>query len=196
MSKLFRPFSAQNETTSNNVREDSIKRSSRLSYESAPASYAEKAELAATNLNSDVQIKGTIRFNESLRLDGRFEGELHSDSGLLIVGKNGDLKATITVGSAIIEGCIQGNIIAKDKIELRSSARHYGDIKASRLVVEEGVLFVGKCDVNPQQTAQPNRDSEIIEEEEGNAQGVKTTPSHSFSNDETDGEDLQEDFLR
>ena len=176
MSKLFRPFSPQSET-------NMVSRS-RNSFEAAPA-FAEKPEMAATNLNSDVHIKGSIDFTDSLRLDGHFEGELHSDSGLLIVGKNGSVQATITVGSAIIEGKVEGNIIAKDKIELRSSAQHYGDIKATRLVVEEGVIFVGKCDVNPQKgTEQPIRsETKIVQEE--------TTPHET-----QDDEELQEDFLR
>lgn len=175
-----------------------MKRNVRPSYEASPSSaYAEKPELASTNLNSDVQIKGTIRFNDSLRLDGHFEGELHSDSGLLIVGKNGNVQATITVGSAIIEGKVEGNIIAKDKIELRSSAQHYGDIKASRLVVEEGVVFVGKCDVNPQKSIEPVR-PEVNDTEEDSIEEEKeqTSAVSSFDEDESEDDDLQEDFLR
>lgn len=191
MSKLFRSFGPQSESTSTNIKEEAVRRSSRSIADSSPA-FAEKPELAATNLNSDVQIKGTIQFNDSLRLDGQFEGELHSENGLLIVGKNGNIKATITVGSAIIEGEVNGNIIAKDKIELRSSAQHYGDIKASRLVVEEGVVFVGKCDVNPQKTIQPIRPEVNVAEETEEEETV--SQSSSIIEDEED--DLQEDFLR
>ncbi len=189
MSKLFRPFSPQNETSSISTKESSMRQSSRNRVESSPG-FAEKPELAATNLNSDVQIKGSIRFNDSLRLDGQFEGELHSDSGLLIIGKNGSINATITVGSAIVEGEVNGNIIAKDKIELRSTAQLFGDIKAGRLVVEEGVVFVGKCDVNPQQTIEP------IRPEATEAKTQTSTAASSIIEEESDEDELQEDFLR
>jgi len=191
MSKLFRSFSPQTDPASGTAitKEEPMKRSSTPSYE-APTAFAERPEMAATNLNTDVEIKGTIRFNDSLRLDGKFEGELASDSGLLIIGKNGNINAEINVGSAIIEGKVQGNIQAKDKIELRSSAQHFGDIKAARLVVEEGVVFVGKCDVNPQQNA-----VEPIPQETEVAETKSETDSTTITEEETD-DDLQEDFLR
>jgi len=192
MSKLFRSFSPQTEPTSGTdiTKEEPMKRSSTPSYE-APTAFAERPEMAATNLNTDVEIKGTIRFNDSLRLDGKFEGELNSDSGLLIIGKNGNINAQINVGSAIIEGKVQGNIQAKDKIELRSSAQHFGDIQAARLVVEEGVVFVGKCDVNPQQSAGEPIPQETTEVAETKSE----TDSTTITEEETD-DDLQEDFLR
>lgn len=191
MSKLFRSFSPQTEPSSRTdiTKEEPVKRSSTPSYE-APSAFTERPEIAATNLNTDVEIKGTIRFNDSLRLDGKFEGELTSDSGLLIIGKNGNIHAEINVGSAIIEGKVHGNIQAKDKIELRSTAQHFGDIQAARLVVEEGVVFVGKCDVNPQQNT-----IEPIPQESEVAETKSETDSTTVNEEETD-DDLQEDFLR
>ncbi|MFC2149760.1 polymer-forming cytoskeletal protein, partial [Candidatus Auribacterota bacterium] len=55
----------------------------------------------------------------------------------------------INVGNIISEGKIYGNISAQDKIELRGNAQLFGDIQAQRLVITEGVIFVGKSDVNP-----------------------------------------------
>lgn len=101
-----------------------------------------------TNLCSDVEFKGAISFKDFLRLDGKFEGDINSP-GTLIIGENGIVKAEITIGNIIIEGKIYGNITAQDKIELRGNAQLFGDIKATRLVVSEGVVFVGRSDVNP-----------------------------------------------
>ncbi len=103
-----------------------------------------------TNLCSDVEIKGSIMFKDYLRLDGKFEGDIQS-GGTLIVGENGVVKAEIQVGNLIVEGKIYGNVVATDKLELRSTAQLFGDIKATRLVIAEGVVFVGKSDVNPSQ---------------------------------------------
>ncbi len=104
------------------------------------------------NLTLDADIKGTIKFGQAMRIDGSFEGELITDNGELFVGKTGKVKAIINVRSAIVEGRVEGNIKASDKVELKKSAHFIGDLQAKTLVVEKGVVFVGKCNVNPGET--------------------------------------------
>ncbi len=104
------------------------------------------------NVTQDSEIKGTIKFGEAMRVDGNFDGELTSDNGELIVGKTGTVKATVKVKSAVIEGRVEGNMRASDKIELKQSAHIFGDLQAKTLVVEQGVIFVGNCNVNPEGT--------------------------------------------
>ncbi len=111
---------------------------------------ARMAEGKLTNLTSDADIKGTIKFGEAMRIDGKFEGELIADKGELTVGKTGNVKANVKVKSAIIEGRVNGNIKASDKVELKQKAQLIGDLQAKILVIEEGVVFVGKCNVNPE----------------------------------------------
>ena len=101
-----------------------------------------------TILSSDATFKGSISFKSFLRIDGRFEGEINS-TGTLFVGKTGQVKAEIKVGNIIVEGKIHGNIQASEKVDLRESAQLFGDIKANKLVIAEGVSFVGNCNVNP-----------------------------------------------
>ncbi len=108
------------------------------------------AEGKLTNLMQDVEIKGTIKFGEALRIDGKFDGELITDNGELTVGKTGSVKANVKVRSAVIEGRVDGNIKASDKVELKQKAQLIGDLQAKILVIEEGVVFVGKCNVNPE----------------------------------------------
>ena len=103
-----------------------------------------------TNLTSDADVKGTIKFGQAMRIDGNFDGELIADNGELIVGKTGNVKATVKVKSAIIEGRVDGNIKASDKVEFKQKAQLMGDLQAKALVIEEGVVFVGKCNVNPE----------------------------------------------
>jgi cytoskeletal protein CcmA (bactofilin family) len=105
-----------------------------------------------TNVTQDSEIKGTIKFGEAIRIDGKFDGELISDNGELVVGKTGSVKATVKVRSAVIEGRVNGNIRASDNIELKQSAHIIGDLQAKTLVMEKGVVFVGKCNVNPEGT--------------------------------------------
>ena len=100
---------------------------------------------------ADVEITGTIKSAGSVRIDGKLDGELHC-SGDAIIGKDAKIKGNLTVNSATIEGTIAGNVTAKDRIEMKSSARVTGDIKSKRLSVEDGVTFIGRSEVNPSGT--------------------------------------------
>jgi cytoskeletal protein CcmA (bactofilin family) len=99
-------------------------------------------------ISNEVEITGAIKSSGSVRLDGKLDGELQC-SGDAIIGKSATIKGNLTVNSVSIEGTIQGNVVAKDRIEMKSTARVTGDIKAKRLSVEDGVTFVGKSEVNP-----------------------------------------------
>ena len=99
-------------------------------------------------LNSDVEVKGAIKFSGELTFDGKLEGDISSE-GTLNLGENAVVKGTIDVGSVVVRGKITGNIIAKDKIDLKAKTELFGDVRASKLVMEEGVTFVGKTEVNP-----------------------------------------------
>jgi cytoskeletal protein CcmA (bactofilin family) len=101
-----------------------------------------------STIASEVEIKGTIKSSGSIRIDGKLDGELQC-SGDAIVGKSATMKGNINVNSVTVEGTVHGNINAKDRIEMKSSARVTGDIKAKRLSVEDGVTFVGKSEVSP-----------------------------------------------
>jgi cytoskeletal protein CcmA (bactofilin family) len=99
-------------------------------------------------LNSDVDIKGTLRFSGELTLDGKLEGEIQSE-GTLNLGDNAVVKGNITANSVVVRGKVNGNITAKEKIDIKTTTELFGDIRASRLVIEEGVIFVGQTEVNP-----------------------------------------------
>src|SRR5881628_615344 len=71
---------------------------------------------------ADVEITGTIKTSGSVRIDGKLDGELHC-SGDAIIGKEAKIKGNLIVQSTTIEGTIAGNVTAKDRIEMKSSAR-------------------------------------------------------------------------
>jgi len=97
-------------------------------------------------LSSDVDIKGIVRFTNDLLVDGRIEGEIHSD-GNLTVGENARLRAEIHTGSIFVHGKVHGNITANERVELRAGSEVVGDIKAMTLFIEAGAVFVGKSEV-------------------------------------------------
>ena len=97
----------------------------------------------------DCKITGTIKFDGPMRIDGKVDGEIITDNGELVVGETCTAKATISTKSAIIEGRVEGKITASDKVVLKQKAHLIGDLQAKTLVVEEGVVFVGRCNVKP-----------------------------------------------
>ena len=103
-----------------------------------------------THLTPDAEFRGTIKFTKTLKIDGKFDGEMLTDEGEVIVGSTGVVKANIKVKNAIVEGQVDGNIIASERVELRKNAKLMGDLQAKTLVIDEGVIFVGKCSVHPE----------------------------------------------
>ncbi len=99
-------------------------------------------------LTSDVEIKGSIKFTGELTFDGKLDGDIISE-GSLNVGENAVVKGNLDVNSVVLRGKINGNVTAKEKIEIKSKTELFGDIRSAKLVIEEGVTFVGKSEVNP-----------------------------------------------
>ena len=113
-------------------------------------------------LGSDVEIKGNIKFTGELTLDGKLDGEVHTD-GVLNLGDSAVINGNITAQIVVVRGKVNGNITAKEKIEIKARAELFGDIRAAKLAIEEGVTFVGKTEVNPNKvspTAMPPRTGE------------------------------------
>ena len=103
-------------------------------------------------LNADVEIKGNLRFAGELTLEGKLEGEVNSE-GTLTLGDTAVVNGNINVGSIIVRGKVTGNVSAKDKVDIKTKAELFGDVRSSKLVIEEGVTFVGKTEVNPNKVA-------------------------------------------
>jgi cytoskeletal protein CcmA (bactofilin family) len=116
------------------------------------------AELNSTNtrntLANDVEIKGSIKFQQDLSVDGKVEGEISSPNGILVVGQNAELRGEIKTKSVTVYGKVHGNITVDERCELKANAQLHGDLKAARLVIEEGATFVGKSEVTPNKVTQ------------------------------------------
>ena len=99
-------------------------------------------------LGSDVEIKGNIKFTGELTFDGKLDGEIQTE-GTLNLGDSAVINGNITAQSVIVRGKVNGNISAREKIDIKNKAELFGDIRATKLAIEEGVTFVGKTEVNP-----------------------------------------------
>jgi cytoskeletal protein CcmA (bactofilin family) len=103
-------------------------------------------------LSADVEIKGSIKFTNELIIDGKVEGEITS-AGVLTVGENAEIRGEIKTKSVTVFGKVHGNITVDERCELKARAVLQGDLKAARLVIEEGATFVGKSEVTPNKIA-------------------------------------------
>ena len=101
-----------------------------------------------TILSEDVEVVGSIKSNADIQIQGKLNGDLLCN-GNAIIGETASIKGNITADSTSISGQVAGNVTAKDRIELKSTARLNGDIRSKRLTVEDGVTFIGKSEVNP-----------------------------------------------
>jgi cytoskeletal protein CcmA (bactofilin family) len=95
-------------------------------------------------LGKDTEFEGKFSFTGAVRIDGKFSGEIES-SGTLIVGESATIKSQIHVADMIISGEVNGDIVAENKIEISVPGKLFGNIQTPKLVIEEGVIFEGKC---------------------------------------------------
>jgi cytoskeletal protein CcmA (bactofilin family) len=90
-------------------------------------------------------LTGEINFRGMMRVDGRLSGRVHSQDGTLIVSSGGRVEAEVAVAVAKINGTVEGDITATERVELGRTARVSGNVQTPALVVEEGAIFEGSC---------------------------------------------------
>lgn len=129
-------------------------------------------------------LSGETNFQAMLRVDGHLVGSVASDSGTLIVGANGQVDANISVSSAVINGVVNGDIIATEKVQLGRGARVIGNIQTPRIIIEDGAIFEGGCTMLKAREISENKHEEN-ESRYGRTSGTYGTSSDSDEN-ETD----------
>ncbi|MDC7219314.1 MAG: polymer-forming cytoskeletal protein [Spirochaetales bacterium] len=97
-------------------------------------------------LGEDTFFKGVLRFDNSLRISGKFEGSIESD-GFLYVEKGAEISADIHVNSVIVGGTIHGDIRAEDNLVMLESGKVFGNIETGCLKANDGFEFKGKCEM-------------------------------------------------
>ncbi|MGQ9508926.1 MAG: bactofilin family protein [Thermodesulfobacteriota bacterium] len=102
-------------------------------------------------LGKESLFEGKMSFQGVFRLEGRFEGEIF-ESGILIVGESAKVKGKIEVNSIIINGMVEGDIIAQEKVEIHSTGQFYGTLLTPILIVNEGGILQGQCQMKNHST--------------------------------------------
>ncbi|HEX8947361.1 MAG TPA: polymer-forming cytoskeletal protein [Dissulfurispiraceae bacterium] len=109
---------------------------------------------ASTELNGDIQVKGT------LRIDGKFTGNI--DAEWVIVGDHGSIKGDIRANCVIIGGNVHGNVKAEELVDIKHTGRMLGDIHTKKLSVAEGGVFDGYSHIQQEEAKVidfPNKES-------------------------------------
>ncbi len=99
-------------------------------------------------IGKSVFIKGELSGSEDLYLDGQVEGSIALKGNSLTVGPNGQVKGSVEAKGVVVQGRLEGNIQASERVELRKSAIVTGDIATQRILIEEGASLKGKVDTN------------------------------------------------
>lgn len=102
----------------------------------------------ATVIGADTHIKGDMTFESTARLLGTFEGKITS-KGELQVANGATCRAAVEANKVMIDGDLEGNLTARERVELTAKAKVKGDMIAARLVVAEGASLVGHLTVGP-----------------------------------------------
>lgn len=98
-------------------------------------------------IGKDIVIKGEIRGDEDILIEGTVEGKVVS-SKEVVVGENGKVTATIEGDRVIIKGEVNGNVVAKTRFHLIPSGIMNGDIHSPKVIIDEGARFLGKIDMS------------------------------------------------
>ena len=127
-------------------------------YSNEPINTASRPATDSENIARDIKdgklsgfvghgtsLTGDTTFQMMLRVDGQLTGTVSSDGGTLIVGNNGKLDANVSVGVAQVNGTVNGDISATERIQLGRTARVVGNIATPKLIIEDGALFEGGC---------------------------------------------------
>ena len=115
------------------------------SYKNGSSSAQMKGDVVAF-IGPGVEFKGVISYQGSVQIDGKLDGEIHTE-GTLLVGEQAVITAKVEAGSVISRGEIKGDIVAKEKVQLLSSAVMEGSLNTPQLSMENGVVLNGSVEM-------------------------------------------------
>ena len=116
-------------------------------------------------VGSGTTVTGESTFKSMLRIDGKFSGRITSTGGTLFVGAGGQVDANIEVAVATIQGIVNGDVVASERIELGRAAKLHGNIQTPSLIIEQGAVFEGTSKMAQQKSVAPKveRKSNVLD---------------------------------
>jgi len=99
------------------------------------------------NIGKSVIIKGDLSGSEDLTIEGQVEGKIELRQNVLTIGPNGKIKAAVFAKAVVIQGEVQGDITASERIDIRDAGSVDGDLSAPRIAIADGAHFRGSIDM-------------------------------------------------
>jgi len=134
------------------------------------------AEVA--HIGKSVVIRGELSGSEDLYVDGEVEGSIELREHHLTIGPHGRVRASVHARDVVVHGQLNGNVHGTERVELKKSAVHTGDILTKRIVIEDGAVFKGGVETQREAPkAEPQRETVQRVAASGAASAFTGTPS-------------------
>lgn len=114
---------------------------------SAAPSSAPDRNRAIAQIGKSLKIKGSISGSEDLFVDGEIEGTIELEENNLTIGPNGNVNADVKARDITILGRLNGDVQAGERTEIRKTGSLSGNLRTSRIVIEDGAVFRGSIDI-------------------------------------------------
>lgn len=103
-------------------------------------------EQTASRLGSNTRFKGTMRFTRSVTIEGEYEGQIHAE-GFLYIAAGATVRAEVRAERVLVGGTLHGNLEATREVEMLPGCVVYGNVRAQRIRIADGVIFEGRCEM-------------------------------------------------
>ncbi len=113
---------------------------------------------ATTYIDESCELSGQLQFKDTVRIDGRVEGEIEGLSGV-IIGKTGRIRAKIQSDTVVVQGTVEGDIFARSKITLHETARVEGELRSAGIIIEDGAQFTGRIAIGSETDRESAKDT-------------------------------------
>ncbi|HKY09319.1 MAG TPA: polymer-forming cytoskeletal protein [Candidatus Binatia bacterium] len=124
------------------------------------------------------RVSGQLSFQGPATIEGVVDGEIQCQ-GALTIGEGAEVRAKISGQVVVIRGKVEGNVTAKEKVELLAPARLIGNVSAPRLMISEGVVFDGDCSMGMAKAKSAGANSQTVNVERAAAAPVATLQADS-----------------
>jgi cytoskeletal protein CcmA (bactofilin family) len=101
-----------------------------------------------TVIGAGTHFEGELLVHEAVRIDGQFKGKIVCE-GSVILGEGGRVEGEISGESVLIAGEVQGEIVARNHLQITGHGKVCGAITTPSLAIDQGVVFEGRCHMAP-----------------------------------------------
>ena len=102
----------------------------------------------ACHLDQESEWNGTITCADSVRIDGKFQGEIATE-GSVIIGPKAVVDAKINAGSVSLAGVLTGSVVARQRVEVFKDGSLHCDVATPSIRIEDGASCRGFCETRP-----------------------------------------------